>query len=66
MLEMISSDVNSIIKSSSGTDKLSSQLGKYRIFFYQLGIGLFNWVSLCLIPRSLLVIGYFVKANYYW
>ena len=44
MLEMMSSDVNSIIKSSSETDKLSSQLGKYRIFFNQLGIGLFNWV----------------------
>jgi len=32
----------------SETDKLSSQLGKYQSFFIQLGIGLFNWVSLCL------------------
>jgi len=30
----------------SETDKLSSQLGKYSSFFNQLGIGLFNWVSL--------------------
>jgi len=32
-------------------DELSSQLGKYlQAFFVQLDIGLFNWVSLCLIP----------------
>jgi len=27
------------------TDKLSSHLGKYPSFLNQLGIGLFNWVS---------------------
>ena len=31
------------------TDKLLSQLGKKTSFFIQLGIDLFNWVSLCLI-----------------
>jgi len=33
-------------------DRLSSQLVKYPSFFIQLGIGLFNWVSLCLIPGA--------------
>jgi len=45
----------------SETDKLLCQLGRYPSLFNQLVIGLFNWVSLFLIPAAFLVIGYFRK-----
>ena len=63
MLEYVLQMLEGPICVVSETDKHSSQLGKYPNFFIQLGIGLFNWVSLCLIPGAFQVIGYFLKVN---